>query len=421
MTYDNTDSNADGTVDAEVDNSLIDTANGELKGDVDVKSNDINGVGGIQASSVFGDITSNVYAIGESGIIDVVDPSTTTTPVTDAANSLINNTPLPGWGGQVILPPQIVQNDATIPEMKNGTITSLGAWGSFRTVSNSGPAVQFTSDVEGLVLGDNFGINGGLKLIGPGATTGTKPAITTNGQVGTGNADRIFTQDWGGPSFYPNNGNTGESFFFVNVGQWYAYRHNPARHGQTDFILKLGQGVSNTINHCIIHNGFTDGTTLSSVPQALRSQSVLKINGMEFFGQVGSNSTTSSAALGMGAHTHIGYLSIEEGPDPAKSPTIGTVAQIGGSTASIRAIQVAEGRDVDRFYNLARFGSGGIKGGYLQKPIQTGSGSITTPLEVFTVPDEPIQYSGERASLTDSTDTTGWAAGIDCADQYYKP
>lgn len=60
MTYDNTDTNADGTLDAEVDNSLIDTANGELKGDVDAKNNDVNNVGAIEVANM-----TNVKMVSE--------------------------------------------------------------------------------------------------------------------------------------------------------------------------------------------------------------------------------------------------------------------------------------------------------------------------------------------------------------------
>jgi hypothetical protein len=381
MTYDGSDPDSDGVVEADVDNESVST------------------------DELGGKYPSRVRAVNESGVVALIDPDSSSSPVTDAVDALISESPSGNaWNGTLILPSQPVENDGPINLKNNATITTYG--GGYGEV-------QFTSDTIGLdVSGStNTVIRGGLKLTGPGWDTGTNPAVYTDLNSSWHSWDFIFTEDWGGASLYAPDV---DPLYMMHVGLWRARRHDPEQNtgNSNKFIFNHRKGISNTFGTVILANpsNVPSGTT----PGGYSSGAYTTVGTLEVLGGIGDDLATPPVLADGIMCMNIGLINHE--PIGVSMNELTALIRTKGMAVNINFARVA-GRDVNRISHAFEPTSSRFPPVSVKNAAHTGNAlRITDPPT-----GGPSRLLEEQSMIQDSTGTTGWSHGIECVDGYYKP
>jgi len=371
---------------------------------VDTQGN-LSGIGSVDASSIDTDDLGGKYpkrvrAIGQSGVVSSIDPSTTTTPVSDAAQAL-RDAPGEGWSGYIILPPGGVDNDSSV---------TLDGYGGFISPGPGAGEIRFTSDTKGLILGakGHTSIKGGLKLTGPGWNTGTEPAIYSNVNNARHVWDYIATEDWGGQSLL----NETEPLYFLNVGLWHASKHDPARNTDTshNYVYYHDSGVSNSFGTIILANGETvpSGTT----PAGLRSGTWASIGTLEVLGDIGSNDFAEGVMNIQGGSVSVGFVN-HEGLTLSVPET---KHYFNVNDGALYVDHARTNRDVETGTRMYQ-----PRGGRIPKIAERGGSVIGNHIALAKEPiNRSVKYDGEQSEILDNSGSTGWEYGIEAADGYLK-
>lgn len=343
-----------------------------------------------------------VRAIGQGGVLASIDPSTSSAPITDAADAL-RAAPGPGWSGVIELPPGGVEQSETI---------SLEGHGGFVSPGARNGRIQFTEDVVGLELGEqgHTTIRGGLTLEGPGWDVGTQPAIKTTSNGPWHCWDHIETRDWGGQTLLAE----AEPQYFWRVGLWRASKHDPARQtSQLPHVWDSVGGKSNSFGGVILSN--PEQTPSGTTPGGYLDKGYSSIQTLEVLGDIGSGDAGRPLVNARNrGYLDIDYLNAEPiGVDVPRS-------NIGVRVAS-SAVRVGHMTLVDRETWHAMLLNGGANGSSLPSPHLIGSSSTEEMLTVASAPTAPVDYRGEQSTVNDATGSTGWPAGVSCVDGYLSP
>jgi uncharacterized spore protein YtfJ len=336
-----------------------------------------------------------VVPVGQGvGASDAIDPSTTPTPVSDAAD-VLRNAPGTGWSGHIILPPETVQNDSAV---------TLDGYGGFVASAPRLSTIEFTSDTKGLInngAGKTF-IRGGLVLKGPGMTNSTNPAISHEANAPVNMWETVRVEGW--QSVYRQT----SPGYFYRIGYLNGTNIDPNQTGEFR-MLKWGAGASNHIGTLILSNSSTPPSGTNPIGAQLGCK--IDIDQFEAIGAVGPD---NSGAMNVdNGQVSVGFFNVESGSTTYRKKAMATVdtGQLSVDTAH------AFDQDLDHCWQLAN-----VTGGRMAVVDERGTTNVgTSKVRVNSPPNRPIKAGYEQSDVQDATGTTGWAAGVECADGYLKP
>jgi hypothetical protein len=376
-------------------------------GENELRSGSVNTVDlSIKQASVGAALSGYVVPVGRGvGVSDAVDPSNTTTPVSDAAQ-ILRDSPGPGWSGYIILPPDGVDNDAKV---------TCDGFGGFVCPGPRATEIRFANDTIGIDwtgAGKTF-IQGGLRLVGPGWDSGTQPAMYCgDASVGWHIWDWVETEDWGGQSLLVDPG----PMYFVNVGIWSTINHDPAQSGSVrDYIIDHDSGASNTVDHIIMFNDAIPPS--GTVPGGFYSESsVYETKVVESIGAVGDTGP-ENVIIRSNGYFGTGHVNIED-------------ASVSGLGKLGHAFRTYQGRIhcrgdvnvVDRNIDWGIYADQ-ARGGQFPAVFNGAGSTLNQEFVRLTSPpiDLPAEIRAEQSQVGDYTGTTGWAYGVECVDGYLKP